>query len=819
MGAESSALQDSEIGELVPQAGNVNWDLHDAISGDGQDVSIFVYKKREKRDLDLLKLNSQHLKTLRHPHILRYVASGQNSDGSYLMTERVVPLDAVLSSLTFEEVVSGLRDILEALIFLHDTVKVCHNNISLAAVFVSQDGRWRLGGFEHACLFKDATREFLDLHLAYRCENAIAPEEKESSFKAQTQQGHSRDVYAFGVLADFMLELLGDVGSATKTFELIIQDECLSPDPGSRPHLRSLIDNSLFRNDFIEIQAFLKHIPLKSKQEKEDFFRSVIPKLLGLPEQLVARRLVKPLLSRFVLLDKSATAYMVPHLLTPCRAEARPTICKKGEITPVLTEQVFKSHVIPEVFKIFHVHDTHIRMVLLNNFGSFVSAFDRTHLKTSIMPQILLGVADSDDQLVAASLRALADLVLVLGGETVIGGRSKHIFTAGTPKEINERLKDLTDLKSVSKTLSKKVLLKDLATGGLSKNGNLNRMNSIHGDDLEDEKRRRDREQKQEEARLRREEKRRLLKEKKLLREITAKKQENKIVQGWNDDEEGLNKNELKENRTSLSHERRGSQGEVTDDDSEVDGEWESWDDMTGKRSNNGDSDGNISDQIENELKKMPSTISPKSPKSPGDKETSPVGSVKSASSDTKFDWSRNSQHSEDLWENDDNQEKTSSRQMKSRVLRLGSAGRKNSSGKNAGDGSHDLSVSSDSFRKNSSLKLGSSRKNKLKSTPPKPSRPLGAEFDIMEIEVKKKVVTVEAEPDFFSDMIPEIKTPVKADVRLPNTSHSKGSPVASKASPVAKPSLSFAVTQDSVTEPDGWGDEELNWDWESTEQ
>lgn len=27
------------------------------------------------------------------------------------------------------------------------------------------------------------------------------------------------------------------------------------------------------RNDFIEIQAFLKYIPLKSKQEKEDFFR------------------------------------------------------------------------------------------------------------------------------------------------------------------------------------------------------------------------------------------------------------------------------------------------------------------------------------------------------------------------------------------------------------------------------------------------------------------------------------------------------------------------------------------------------------------
>lgn len=60
---------------------------------------------------------------------------------------------------------------------------------------------------------------------------------------------------------------------------------------------------------------------------------------------------------------------------------------------------------------------------------------------------------------------------------------------------------------------------------GLTKNGDLNRMNSSHGDDLENERRKRERERKREEARLRREEKRQLLKEKKLLGEIAAKKQ------------------------------------------------------------------------------------------------------------------------------------------------------------------------------------------------------------------------------------------------------------------------------------------------------
>lgn len=265
-------------------------------------------------------------------------------------------------------------------------------------------------------------------------------------------------------------------------------------------------------------------------------------------------------------------------------------------------------------------------------------------------------------------------------------------------------------------------------------------------------------------------------------------------MHGWNDDEEGLNKKEM---QNSPVQERRVSQGEVTDEDSEADREWESWEDMTVKRSNHGDSDGSISDQIENELKKMPSTISPKSPKIPSDKESDRSG--KSASSDTNFDWSRSSQHVEDLWGSGCHEEEVQFKQTTSRSLRLGSAGKKFSSHKKAADGTRHLPISPSSLKKDSGLKLGSTRKNKVKLTPPRPARPLGAEFDIMEIEVKKKVAIVETEPDFFSDMIPEIKTPVTADALLPKSSHSKGSTVGRRASPVAKPSLSFAVTQDST--------------------
>ncbi len=55
------------------------------------------------------------------------------------------------------------------------------------------------------------------------------------------------------------------------------------------------------------------------------------------------------------------------------------------------------------------------------------------HVQTYIILQVLLGVKDMSDELVAMSLHALADMVPILGGDVVIGSHRTRIFTDANP--------------------------------------------------------------------------------------------------------------------------------------------------------------------------------------------------------------------------------------------------------------------------------------------------------------------------------------------------------------------------------------------------
>uniref|UniRef100_A0A8C0HZ42 Protein-associating with the carboxyl-terminal domain of ezrin n=1 Tax=Balaenoptera musculus TaxID=9771 RepID=A0A8C0HZ42_BALMU len=388
MGSENSALKSYALKE-PPFTLPSGLAVYPAVLQDGKFASVFVYKRENE---DKVNKAAKHLKTLRHPCLLRFLSCTVEADGIHLVTERVQPLEVALETLSSAEVCAGIYDILLALIFLHD--------------------------------------RFLRSIRSVRDPASIPPEEMFPEFTTLPEShGHARDAYSFGTLVESLLTILSEQVSADvlSSFQQTLHSTLLNPTPNCRPALHTLLSHDFFRNDFLEVVNFLKSLTLKSEEEKAEFFKFLLDRVSCLSEELIASRLVPLLLNQLVFAEPVAVKSFLPYLLGPKKDGAR------GGAPRLLSPALFQARVIPVLLRLFEVHEEHVRTVLLSHLEAYVEHFTQEQLKKVILPQVLLGLRDTSDSIVAITLHSLAVLVSLLGPEVVVGGERTKVFKRTAP--------------------------------------------------------------------------------------------------------------------------------------------------------------------------------------------------------------------------------------------------------------------------------------------------------------------------------------------------------------------------------------------------
>lgn len=415
----SSALS-TLTGQLIPyNKGNFVlrvenlWDLYDGTSkADGSAVSIFQFDKQQFRSMYKFFINcARKLSIIKIPGVLRVVEVIDQDLTLYLVTEHVKPLSSSVDSVDSKLI--GIYDISKALRFLHQETNSVHGKINHDAVFVTDSGEWKLGGFELLTNLNDQERlitqgDQLDtFHM-----NVHPPEFHTDNMESlvKGKYGMKFDSYKLGCLIlqiynDYAKVTASDVTDYMKKVPKQLQPgvkKLLSDSVTTRLSVDLFVrkgEESFFNTESIEISRQLQELDFKSNEEKLEIFEKISASIDSFSKGFVENKALTLLVQLFQYNEQQPqpseiTSKVLYHILQ---------MSKYAE----LDQQKFNKIVKPIVFACFAKNDRATRMILLTSLGDYIDKLDKSDISNTIFSHLVTGFNDTSPEIREETLKTI----------------------------------------------------------------------------------------------------------------------------------------------------------------------------------------------------------------------------------------------------------------------------------------------------------------------------------------------------------------------------------------------------------------------------
>lgn len=307
MGNSASQLPYSIDNQVGAPHDHNGWALHNGKSTDATktEVTVFVGKKPQLAKLPISPRFPQktqlvpalhhynHCRKLRHPHVLKVLAtldtdnptaasteaaaggsaaagdsSSKTTTGDLIIvTEPCISLTQwLLSKPGPEELAWGLECIIAGLHFLHASAKLAHGNLSPASFYVTKSGDVKLWNFSLMTQIGPnlgPSNHFREWEASVTPESYRSPERVQQNYSAISQAGiHAMDSYALGILIDHWFS-----GQIPAVLQKAVQ-RLQTPSIKMRPRLQPLLKCPVFDTPYQKLQKQFEEIQIQPIEQK-----------------------------------------------------------------------------------------------------------------------------------------------------------------------------------------------------------------------------------------------------------------------------------------------------------------------------------------------------------------------------------------------------------------------------------------------------------------------------------------------------------------------------------------------------------------------